>query len=191
MATKRKLSENAQAWIGRTVLLRWGTSRGRDTYGYTTCRLVDDRGKKWGGCSGGGYDLRGTALGIWIEQAFADELRTLKRSQFPKRQWGRPDCAPARELYGLSFHDPDFDPGKVKLANGKTVAEAAGESLGLDRYQAYHGASSPYPTKRHRVPDIQGACGVSSVLAIFNAIGLTLRQVVDTSKPDVYLVEAL
>lgn len=97
-----------------------------------------------------------------------------------------------RSFYGLTFHDPDFDPSKAvigadcsdrTLSNkgnvGMTVgeAEAAGESLGLERYQAFYRASSPVPTERHRVPSINGACGKSSVERIAEAIGVRFEYV--------------
>lgn len=107
-----------------------------------------------------------------------------------------------RGFYGLSFHDPNFDPGKAVIgkdcndctfsgkSGGKTVAEAeaAGDTLGLERYQAFYKASSKTPSRRHTVPLIDGGCGESSVLRILNAIGLCLEKVHDSSKLDVYIV---
>lgn len=111
-----------------------------------------------------------------------------------------------RYFYGLTFHDPNYDPGKAVIgqdctdrtltkddtgSEGKTVeqAEEAGNSFGLERYQAFYSASSKQPTERHTVPLIDGACGVESVMRILNAIGLTLRKVHDSSKLDVYVIE--
>jgi hypothetical protein len=103
-----------------------------------------------------------------------------------------------RYFYGLSFHDPNFDPGKAVIgtdcddrtmtnngeAKGKTVeqAEKDGETIGLERYQAFYRASSKVPTERHTVPLIDGACGFSSVERIMKAIGLSLRYVPTRSK---------
>lgn len=69
-------------------------------------------------------------------------------------------------------------------------AEAAGESLGLERYQAFYRASSKVPTERHTVPLIDGACGMSSVERIANAIGLRLKYITGgrSSKSDIYLL---
>jgi hypothetical protein len=93
-------------------------------------------------------------------------------------------------FYGLTYHDPNFDPGKAIVGKdcldrtmgegeGKTVEEAekAGESLGLECYQAFNSASSKYPTERHTVPLIDGACGFEAVKMIMRAIGLTLEYV--------------
>lgn len=45
-----------------TLYVTWGTSRGADTYGYTTCSLRDRSGKKYASTCGGGYDMFGTVL---------------------------------------------------------------------------------------------------------------------------------
>lgn len=102
-----------------------------------------------------------------------------------------------RYFYGLTFHDPKFDPGKAVIgidasdrtlggATGETVeqAEAEGKSLGLERYQAFYSASSKVPTERHTEPLIDGACGMSSVERIAEAIGLTFEYVPTRSKRD-------
>lgn len=103
-----------------------------------------------------------------------------------------------RYFYGLTFHDPNFDPGTAVIgegcndrtlgpgAEGKTVeqAEEDGESLGLERYQAFYSASSKVPTERHHVPLIDGACGMSSVERIMEAIGLKLRYIPTRKKND-------
>lgn len=103
-----------------------------------------------------------------------------------------------RYFYGLSYHDPNYDPGKAvigedcddrtfsKKSKGKTVeqAEAAGETVGLERYQAFYRASSKVPTERHTVPQIDGACGFSTVEAIARAIGITLEYVPTRKRND-------
>jgi len=144
---------------------KWTVSRGRDTYGYNICTLYID-GKKAARCNGGGYDMQGTCLGNWLAVHAKDLLLKLKES-----------------FYGLSFHDPNFDPGKVVVENppafgnendkGKTVEqlEEEGKSLGLERYQQFYKASSETPTDRHIIPLINGACGMSSVQAIGRAVG--------------------
>jgi hypothetical protein len=105
-------------------------------------------------------------------------------------------------FYGLSYHDPHYNPGKAiiggkdvtdrtlgKGSEGRTVedAEAAGESCGLERYQAFYSASSKVPTSAHTVPLIDGGCGFSSVEQIMAAIGLHLEYIpVRSKKVDVY-----
>lgn len=170
----KRLSENARRHIGETLTIRWGVSRGRNSYGYTTCSLRNHHGKRVAACNGGGYDLHGTVIGEWIARTFPKDLRKL-----------------SVPFTGLSWHDPSFNPGKAITADAsKTVeeAEAAGESLGLDRYQAFYAASSDVPTKQHTVPLINGGCGLSSMMRILRAIGLDLHEAASTSKLDVYTI---
>ena len=159
---------------------RWTIGRARDTYGYNVCTLLVDDAKV-AACNGGGYDMKGTCFGSWIADAFPDRLRKL-----------------AKPFHGLSWHDPDFDPGKVVVEQpddstdkGKTVAqlEAEGKSLGLDRYQQFYKASSDVPTERCRVPLIDGACGFGCVEQILNAVGGKLARVGGSSNHDYYLAE--
>lgn len=188
-------TENIRRHIGETVTIRWGVSRGRNTYGYTTCSLRNHRGQRVAACNGGGYDMRGTVVGHWLAATFPKELNALKPSDMPEH-------GGERRLYGLSYHDPTYDPGKAIVGEdcddrtfgergaGKTVeqAEKDGDTVGLERYQAFHKASSPVPSKRHTVPLIDGACGISSVMHIAHAIGIGLDEVHHSSKLNVYAI---
>jgi len=163
---------------------KWTVSRGRDTYGYNICTLYAD-GRKVSRCDGGGYDMEGTCLGSFLAKRYADRLVALKTKDFPRGHDGK------RAFYGLTFHDPNYDPGKAIVGEdcddrtldgkgkGQTVAEreAAGKSLGLERYQAIYSASSPVPTKRHTIPSIDGGCGKNCVETIGNAIGLRFEYI--------------
>jgi hypothetical protein len=136
---------------------KWTVSRARDTYGYNVCTLYVD-GKKVAQCNGGGYDMEGTVLGLWIARQFRDPLWAKIKSP----------------IYGLTFHDPDFDPAKAQVpGTGQTVEarEAAGMSFGLERYQAVFAVSSPVPTPAHRVPYLDGACGKECMVQVLKAIG--------------------
>lgn len=221
----------------QTLEFRWTVSRARDTYGYNICALWVD-GRKAAACNGGGYDMKGTSLGMWIARAYADRLRALKPEQMdeqshwelaakPRRYCPNASCGKfgkhvkadvafcgechsethedrrdgkrvndGHYFYGLTFHDPNFDPGKAMVgtdcddrtigqkSEGKTVAEseAAGESFGLERYQAVYAASSKVPTERHTIPSIDGACGIDAVMRIMKSIGLTMVSVRTRSK---------
>src|ERR1700733_5836464 len=130
--------------------LRSGTSRGRYTHGWRTVSLFartsfDGGEKRVAACNGGGYDMRGTVFGSYFARAFPDVLR----------------AKIDRPFAGLTFHDPNFNPGDAKGEDGRTIAEReeSGDSLGLERYQAFYSASSPLPTERHTIPSIDGACG--------------------------------
>jgi hypothetical protein len=226
----------------RILELKWSVSRGRDTYGYNICSLYVD-GRKVSSCNGGGYDMKGTALGNWVARAFADRLVALKptdmpaqshwqRAENPRRICRNTDCVvtqiqdnkaiewtqeltcpkcgnpteidhndgqtvdDGRYFYGLTYHDPNYDPSKAIIgqgcddrtlggkAAGKTVeqAEADGESLGLERYQAFYHASSKVPTERHTIPLIDGGCGFNEVEKILKAIGYELEYVPTRSR---------
>lgn len=159
--------------MSRTYHLRfrWGVSRGQDTYGYGICSLFVDGDKK-ASCNGGGYDMKGTSFGYWLADEFKDRLLKLDE-----------------EFYGLSYHDPDFDAGKVVI-DGETIEEreAAGKSLGLERYQQFHKASNSTPTENHRVPLLDGACGFTSMERVLNAIGGRLKYISENSKETIYLL---
>jgi hypothetical protein len=63
------------------LTFKWSTSRGRDTYGYTICSLFVD-GKKVSSCNGGGYDMRGTCFGSWLEKQFSEDIKKLDVTHF-------------------------------------------------------------------------------------------------------------
>ena len=136
MARNRDLAKLVKEGNTWVVEWRWSVSRARDSYGYNVCNAYVD-GVKVGGCNGGGYDMKGAALAPWLET----QVRLTD------------------EFYGLSWHDPNWRvPEKV------AKREEAGESLGLERYQAYFAASNKVRTEKHVVPQIDGACGLSSLL---------------------------
>ena len=154
-----------------TLKFKWTVSKARDSYGYNICSLWI-HGKKVSSCNGGGYDMKGTALGNWVEREFEKELLKL-----------------TKEFYGLSFHDPNYDPGKAIVEN-QTVEEREkeGKSIGLERYQAFHSASSKIPTEKHIIPLIDGACGFSSVEDILNATGYQLKFIDQDNSTSIYLL---
>jgi hypothetical protein len=157
--------------MDKTLEIKWTVSHAQNTYGYNICTLYVN-GQKSARCNGGNYDMRGTCLGDWLAQAFSDRLLKL---QIPMSRRNGEDV---REYYGLSYHDPNFNPGKAVVpGTNKTVEERekSGDSIGLERYQAFYRESSNVPTERHTVPSIDGACGWSSVERIANAIGVTLE----------------
>ena len=72
-----------------TLNFVWTTSRGRETYGYNICSLWVD-GCRVARCNGGGYDMKGTSLGIWIGHAYADRLLKLTAADMPAQShWQR------------------------------------------------------------------------------------------------------
>ena len=159
--------------------IKWGIRRGGDTYGYTTCSLYID-GRKVAACNGGGYDMTGTVFGTWVAYAFDKRLLRIPKKNFTNRRNGED----LQELYGLSFHDPNWVCPKEIVDK-----EESGESLGLDRYQNFYKSSSSIPTRKHRIPLIDGACGISSVQRIMKAIGLELRKTASTLNNDFWEVK--
>ena len=131
------------------VRFSWGVSRAEDTYGYNICTCYVD-GEKVGRCNGGGYDMQGTALSPWLDRWVAEHKLDAK-------------------FYGLTWHDPNYKTPKEVVDR-----EEAGESLGLERYQAAYAAASDVRTERHTVPQIDGGCGLSTIL---RGCGMTLRRV--------------
>lgn len=135
----------------------------------------------------------GTVFANWMCREFKAELNALKLKQFPDDSFGSPNGT--RKFYGLSFHDPTYDPGKTKIKCEDGVirtiaeAEALGKSLGLDRYQDQFKASSPTPTKRHTEPYMDGACGFDCVNRVMHALGLHIRHVDEASKKAVWEIE--
>lgn len=63
------------------LTVRYGTSKGDETYGYTTCSVRLD-GKRVGFCLGGGYDMGGTSFAQWVSSEFQEQLKTLDPKDF-------------------------------------------------------------------------------------------------------------
>lgn len=157
-----------QVFSGRIV---WTVSTKRETEGYNVATLYIGN-KRVASCNGGGYDMNATVFGSWLEETFADRLNLLDLSSTSRR-----GSRGGKGFYGLTYNDPDFDPGKVLIGDTDIdTLEAKGISLGLDRIQAEAQAASDVPTPSHRVPSIDGACGMSSVDAIAEAIGLSIAR---------------
>lgn len=64
------------------LTLSWSTSKGRETYGYTICRLDDRNNGRRFRCMGGGYDMIGTVFGEWLETYYQNELVKLDETHF-------------------------------------------------------------------------------------------------------------
>jgi hypothetical protein len=55
----------------------YGTSRGRETYGYNIVRLTDETTGQAFRTMGGGYDMHGTVIGAWLVSVARAELLAL------------------------------------------------------------------------------------------------------------------
>lgn len=115
-----------------TLRIRWTTSRGAETYGYTVASLYEFE-RLAARCKGGGYDMRGTVFGEWLEKAYPDRLAQLRPADAVDCGYGVPGWtrAPAdRRLYGLTWR-PD---GSASLDGGcgfESMCRVA-EAIGLD-----------------------------------------------------------
>lgn len=94
----------------RTLHLTCGTSRARETAGWTVVTLRDSKtGKAFKAC-GGGFDLEGTVFAEWLEDAHADALARIApglaysiRTDKRTTTYSRPEGATGRALYGLTW----------------------------------------------------------------------------------------
>lgn len=100
-----------------TVLkFKYGTSRGRDTYGYTIVTLYAN-GERVARTCGGGYDMRGTCLGFFIKKNYLERLKTLKGN--------RGSLDDGTGYYGLTFYKQNGE----KFENIKEYQNGASVSL--------------------------------------------------------------
>ena len=92
---------------------KWSVSRGRDTYGYDICSLYVD-GIKVSSCNGGGYDMKGTAFGDWLQKEFQTELKKLNPNDF----------------YGIRVYDDKlYLDGACGYSSMERIVNALGYSL--------------------------------------------------------------
>ena len=113
------------------LALSWSTSRGRDTYGYNICRLDSRLRKQRYRTCGGGYDMVGTVLGDYLENAFTPRLLEIKHRA--GRIWSplTGTVEPAHDsLYGMSYR---ADTGKLTLdgACGEDCIVRIAETIGV------------------------------------------------------------
>lgn len=92
------------------LTLHWGTSRGRDTYGYNICSLEDTRTGKRYRCNGGGYDMTGTVVADWLCSNYQDRLGPLaaKRAASQYIAPGVRAPEPPNALYGLVYYTEEW-----------------------------------------------------------------------------------
>lgn len=88
------------------LTITYGTSRGRDTYGYTLVQLFEN-GRKVTSTCGGGYDMRGTVCANWLEKTYQDTLRNLLRhkTHYIHREGKSYETRNGRDnFYGSTLH---------------------------------------------------------------------------------------
>lgn len=162
-----------------TLIITYGTSRGRDTYGYTLVTLRENGTKKASTC-GGGYDMRGTVFADWLQQVYQERLMELgEAGKFPRVVWNgaldNKECAygdiPASEKKERSF-----------LYGGRYYSKGA--RVGIYNRQGDctgHKAVTPYVS-------LDGGCGFSSIQRIAEACGLEVRTASASKTVDVLTI---
>lgn len=166
----KKKREPIKPSDGLSLQLTWSTSRGADTYGYNICTLRV-HGERIASTCGGGYDMTGTVLGDFIQEAFQRELVAMatdhperfaawfdegaKKSRHVQDEHGR---SPRGSLYGATVYTRPAHPGEDNPAS---------VVLGDNRVT--------------RVV-LDGGCGESSMRTILNALGWEWKWVGGTSR---------
>ena len=113
--------------------LSWSVSRGRDTDGYTICRLDDRNNGQRFKCMGGGYDMVGTVFGQWLAAYYQAELLALKeRANYSRSIDG--GYTPANRddsLYGMVYLEKE---NRISLdgACGLECMIRIAEAIGLE-----------------------------------------------------------
>lgn len=139
------------------LALSWGTSKGRDTYGYNIARLdapswvvVNPETKEWTErraakryrSMGGGYDMTGTVVGDWLEERYQDRLLKIK--------------------HRISCH----------ILGGGKRSQTVGLYGGTYFTAGEHSCGNEYVS-------LDGACGIRSMETIAEAIGVSLTAIVN------------
>lgn len=120
------------------LTFKWTVSRGRDTYGYNICSLYAD-GSKVASTNGGGYDMQGTVLAMYLQREYQEQLMTVAdrahsiATQDKAMQWMRTKNEDG--LYGMQYLKPSSIKPHVCLDGGcgqssiEKIAKAAGITL--------------------------------------------------------------
>ena len=98
----------------RILEFKWSVSRGRDTYGYNIVSIWEN-GEKVATTCGGGYDMKGTVFGQWLQDNYQDKLMNIPKHTYPL------NGSEAKGYYGLTFYD----------AEGALSATRKPESVGV------------------------------------------------------------
>ena len=143
------------------LLFKWTTSRARASDGWNICSLWIHDQKEASTC-GGGYDMKGTALGSFIEKQYMDRLLKLHRragTRYSIAPEGSPAAKVGKAYKRLTTYDR---PGRSRPWSDH------GEFYGLTAYYR-RGESKPYKMS------MDGGCGFSCMVDIGRAVGLSFR----------------
>lgn len=119
-----------------SLTLSYGTSRGRDTYGYNIVRLHDNATGKVYKTIGGGYDMVGTVLADWLCDVMQQELQAIAGDAYYQVKKKDGLCyGHAQALYGMyAYYNEDGTINKVSVdgACGESSVIAIAKAIGLD-----------------------------------------------------------
>jgi len=163
--------------VNHELRIKYGTSRAANTYGYGLVSLYDG-GKKVAACNGGGYDMRGTVFGEWLEKTYQERLVALAKATkgaFARANWNG-------ELGDESNYVRLPADRKVELYGGTYYENGSRESVHGRKGAQKYIAKPPHVT-------LDGGCGFESIYRIAKAIGLNVRTVDAGKKLDILLIE--
>lgn len=149
---------------------KFTVSRGRNSFGYPICTLYVN-GKRVVSTVGGGYDLQGTVLAVWLMKEFPDRLYKIRER--------------AHGIYDVSF-----------VKNGRKHGHEWKTITSLVRPDALYGLSwRRYGEKTVRpnkdLISLDGACGFDSMKRIAEAIGISIEFLDETNSDAIYLAREI
>lgn len=130
----------------KTLSVKWSISKGRETYGYNICKLIDSspEGKVFK-CLGGGYDMLGTVLADWVEDQYQSELLLNSDKAYGTYEDGKYKCLSESgrfdHMYGMYKHVKSGEVVKITLDGAcgvNSVERVIKEVLGLTIERIYN-----------------------------------------------------
>ena len=123
---KQRADFLSKYWHIKTLNFKWTISKARNTYGYNICTLKDSRGNKISSTCGGGYDMKGTCLGDFINTYFYDEIRKLNSADFyGLKHYGKK----YRHLKHASKHGKSYVDGGCGFSTMESILNKIGFKL--------------------------------------------------------------
>jgi hypothetical protein len=123
---KQRADFLSKYWHIKTLNFKWTISKARNTYGYNICTLKDSRGNKISSTCGGGYDMKGTCLGDFINTYFYDEIRKLNSADFyGLKHYGKK----YRRLKHASKHGKSYVDGGCGFSTMESILNKIGFKL--------------------------------------------------------------
>lgn len=107
------------------MFLSWSIKQSRSADGGLVAVITDENDKKYR-CSGGGYDMRGTCLAMWLNTNYG--LRLNKLAELTTKN---SDNAENKRPYGLS------DSGKIDFAIGEDAVITIAKKIGIEITPVY------------------------------------------------------